>query len=146
LLDTQGRLLLFRAPGTDAPFIWFTVGGGLEPGESYEQAARRELSEETGLTDIPLGPWVWRRRHVWRQDDRWYDSVERFFLVRTPSLNVNTEGFTALERLVIKEHRWWSVEEIAAARTETFAPRRLAELLPPLVAGRIPSEPVDIGV
>jgi 8-oxo-dGTP pyrophosphatase MutT (NUDIX family) len=34
---------------------WHTVAGGVEPGETAEDAARRELHEETGLT-APLTP------------------------------------------------------------------------------------------
>jgi dATP pyrophosphohydrolase len=33
------------------PRFWQSVTGSLEPGESFEAAARRELAEETGLTD-----------------------------------------------------------------------------------------------
>jgi 8-oxo-dGTP diphosphatase len=51
LVDREGRLLLQRrtmdAPA--APGKWSFPGGGIEPGEEPEEAARRELLEETGL-------------------------------------------------------------------------------------------------
>jgi len=44
-LDTQGRLLLVRRADDGS---WGLPGGGVEPGESWSQAARRECREETG--------------------------------------------------------------------------------------------------
>ncbi|MSQ41501.1 MAG: NUDIX domain-containing protein [Dehalococcoidia bacterium] len=92
LLDARDRLLLFRTrvPG-GAVEAWITPGGGLEPGESHEAAARRELWEETGLRDAALGPWVWSRRQSWRWGETWYDSPERFFLVRVGRLDVRPQ-------------------------------------------------------
>jgi 8-oxo-dGTP pyrophosphatase MutT (NUDIX family) len=46
VLDGAGRVLLQRRVDTGE---WGVVGGALEPGESSEDAARRELREETGL-------------------------------------------------------------------------------------------------
>lgn len=43
----DGRVLAVSRP--DPPLRYGLPGGGVEPGESYEQAARRELLEETGL-------------------------------------------------------------------------------------------------
>ncbi len=40
-------LILHRSPGQGA--YWHGVAGGLEEGESYGEAAARELREETGL-------------------------------------------------------------------------------------------------
>ena len=43
-------LTLQRALGTRCPTAWESVHGHIEPGESPEQAAVREVREETGLT------------------------------------------------------------------------------------------------
>ena len=42
-------LLLERAPGVRCPGAWETVHGSIEPGERPEDAAIREVKEETGL-------------------------------------------------------------------------------------------------
>lgn len=51
VIDSRGWLLLQerddRAPVD--PDKWSLVGGGIEPGESPADAARRELAEETGV-------------------------------------------------------------------------------------------------
>ncbi len=49
--DAWQVLVLQRAPtGTRCPLAWETVHGRIEPGERPEDAALRELREETGLT------------------------------------------------------------------------------------------------
>ncbi len=64
-------LLLERA---DHPGYWQSVTGSLEEGETPEDAARRELFEETGLSDGELSDWnieteyviypEWRHRYA----------------------------------------------------------------------------------
>ncbi|WP_420595066.1 NUDIX hydrolase [Deinococcus sp.] len=51
--DERGRVLLQRRSDDG---LWGMPGGSLELGETFEEAARRELSEETGL-DTPLTLW-----------------------------------------------------------------------------------------
>jgi 8-oxo-dGTP pyrophosphatase MutT (NUDIX family) len=49
LVDDRGRILLqLRDSHPLYPHHWATVGGVVEAGESLEQAARREVLEETG--------------------------------------------------------------------------------------------------
>ncbi len=129
----------------DIPVFWFTPGGALEPGETYEQAALRELHEETGINSVTLGPWVWSRRHIFGMAGVQYDSIERFFVVKTKVVELDSSGFTEVEREVIREHRWWSATEILATTHEVFVPRRMGSLLVALLAGQLTSMPVETG-
>ncbi|KID32096.1 NUDIX domain-containing protein [Prauserella rugosa] len=48
--DEQRRVLLGLRAKHGEPVVWCLPGGAVDPGESFEQAAVRELAEETGLT------------------------------------------------------------------------------------------------
>ena len=147
LIDEHERLLLFRSVPEafgGAEVFWFPPGGGLLPGETHEEAAARELREETGI-EAPLGPCVWTRRHVFPFVDKVYDQRERYYVVRVPLTEISTDGWEALERQFMEAGRWWSLAEIQAS-AEVFVPRRLAELLPAILAGQYPNEPFDCGV
>ena len=58
LIDGQGRFLLTSRPeGKVYAGYWEFPGGKLEAGESVEQALRRELIEELGITIGEARPW-----------------------------------------------------------------------------------------
>ena len=124
--------------------MWITPGGGLEPGESHEAAALREVEEEVGLKGAALGPCVWKREHAFVFRDVKYHQRERFFLVRCEPFEVDDSGLDPIEVEVLIGHRWWTVDEIRASDA-MFAPRRLGELLQPLLDGIVPKEPISVG-
>ncbi len=139
IFDEHRRLLLFEARGDGARW-WVAPGGGLEPGESFEQAALREAEEETGFS-IELGPCVWTRCHRFMFDGKPHDQYERFFVARS----FEARGQAAKLDSYIVGSRWWSHAEIAAS-TDDFAPRRLAALLGDILDERYPAQPIDCGV
>jgi 8-oxo-dGTP diphosphatase len=58
LIDAGGRFLLTSRPeGKVYAGYWEFPGGKLEAGESVEDALRRELHEELGITIGPAEPW-----------------------------------------------------------------------------------------
>lgn len=146
LLDPADRVLLFhcKEPGAERSF-WITPGGGLHPGETHEQAALRELREETGLANVELGPWVWSRTHTFPWLGRVYRQHERFYLLRIDGHEVDPAQHTEEEREVLIEHRWWSAAQIDSANGTHFAPRRLGAWLAALDPAAPPSEPIDVG-
>jgi 8-oxo-dGTP diphosphatase len=119
ITDPDDRLLLMRVrdavaldasdPVTD---YWITVGGGVEPGETFESAVVREIFEETGHVIHDPGPCIWRRRKsitdaagVTRASD------ERYFWCPVPTAELSRANLTHSERSYIQEYRWWTVDD-----------------------------------
>ena len=142
LLDPQDRILLMkgRFPGDPAaPGAWFTLGGGVEAGETYAAAALREVIEETGFSDVELGPLIWRRDAIYRDraQNPWRFR-ERYFVARCGGAEISRAGWQALEHELIDDIRWWTLDELAAC-AEPVVPENLAELLGGNLAGRPPA-------
>jgi TDG/mug DNA glycosylase family protein len=149
LLDRRDRVFLHRFVRPGDPDVWIAPGGGLEQRESRADALRRELTEELRLDDVEIGPWVWRRRHVWFWSalGRIYDTREEFAIVRVA--NVRSVRPTAHDAATWgpdarEEHRWWTVDEIGRSDDE-FAPRALAAHLRELIANGPPERAIDVG-
>ncbi|MFD5179286.1 NUDIX domain-containing protein [Nocardia sp. NPDC058379] len=135
LLDEQDRVLLLRGHDPMLPEVafWFTVGGGVEPGESLRDAAVRELYEETGQRVDPAalrGP-LWRRVAVFPFNGELIRSEELFFTLRAPSFEWRPAALNALERRTITAHRWCTPADIRALddQGEAVYPYHLDELL-----------------
>ncbi|MTG90455.1 NUDIX domain-containing protein [Cellulosimicrobium sp. BIT-GX5] len=142
LLDDADRLLLVRGHDLDQPerSWWFTVGGGVDPGESDLDAAVREVREETGIVLDPatvVGP-VYTRSAIfdfYRQHCR---QDEVLYLARVPghvaASGLSRDGWTDVELDVVDEMRWWSLDDLRRVEIEVF-PAGLADLVSPLLRG-----------
>lgn len=146
IVDPDGCVLLFRFAYREGPIagaaFWLTPGGRLEPGETHEQAALRELREEVGLRRESPGPPVSRRVVIFRQPDGELAEVEeRHYRIDLPDRRLGEAELTDEERGIIAEHRWWSPAELAAT-TETVWPESLLALLqgPPAPAVMGPAD------
>ncbi len=101
LPEKELKLLLIRRGGHPCLGKWALPGGFVEPDETTEQAARRELFEETGLSDIYL-----EQLYTFSEPDRdprtWVMSCSYIALIDSSKVNVSA-GDDA------KDARWFTI-------------------------------------
>ncbi len=132
IFNSNHEVLLFRfvfesgaLKGAD---FWSTPGGGLEGDETYEQAARRELLEETGL-EFDVGKQIGQRTAVFQlPDGDFVEADERYFYISTNDENIDKTMRSSLELEVIKEHYWWSRAELLETDKTVF-PENILRLI-----------------
>jgi ADP-ribose pyrophosphatase YjhB (NUDIX family) len=147
LLSPAGRLLLVKFEDdaiAQSRVWWATVGGEMEPWESFLGAAEREALEETGMTDLKLGPVVWRGEQVLTLRGEPVRFIETFVVGRSTSEDLSTAGWTDEEKRVIREMRWWTPQEIAASPETIFPAILRGPLLADIAEGRYPTSPLTV--
>ena len=131
LFDESGSILLMLtiAPDTSKFARWVTPGGGVDPGETHEIAAVRELFEETGLRITDPGEPVWNYDFVVEWDDADHDTGHaEYYVVHTKRFAISRDNWTDDEKVDTLDVRWWTLEELRQTH-EPFEPRQLLELV-----------------
>ena len=151
LLNNNDELLLIRAndPKTTSadgvyhgPF-WYLAGGKLEQGETLQEAAIREIKEETGIDKLTLGPIVWHGSYNLRLNGTLTHMQQTFIVARTPQTTLAPTALTEWEKTSITDMAWFSLEKIQNFH-EIIYPTLLPSYLPDIIAGNYPSSPIEL--
>ncbi len=112
VVDGDDRLVVHRrADWKDIyPGYWDVAFGGVcNPGETWEQAAFRELAEETGLDVADLRPPGLVELGPVDHEDEYSIAIGRFYLVRTDAEIVPVDGeVVQVDRIPLDQVEHWA--------------------------------------
>ncbi|MGM9379781.1 GNAT family N-acetyltransferase [Streptomyces antibioticus] len=129
VVDPEGAVFLFRYDNVEVGVHWALPGGGLEPGESPQEGALRELREETGWTDLAPGPLLCTWEHDFTHSGVPVHQHEHVYVTEGPRREPTGPHLPAAHATDgILTWRWWTREELRNA-PEPMWPPDLARLL-----------------
>lgn len=153
LINEHDQLLLMCADnpkttsidGTYHGRFWFPIGGKIEKGESMQEAALREIHEETGITadQVELGPIVWFGEFDLVLGGIPTNIKQTFIVAKTKQNRISLDYLTDEERAVIKKIAWFSLDDIKSS-TEVIYPIVLPKYLPNIISENYPKHPLEI--
>ncbi len=139
VLDEDDRVLLLRYD--EGHIFWAVPGGALEPGETHAAAAVREMHEELGLEQAPIGPQLATRTSTHLVFGEQVKQVEKYFIVRVHSQHVRPAEATQTDN--IRAWRWWELDELIHTE-QTVYPIGLAALIARYLTEGTPVDPVSL--
>ncbi|MEP6343428.1 MAG: RNA pyrophosphohydrolase [Maricaulaceae bacterium] len=117
IFNDNGEVFIGRRRGQKGFWIWQFPQGGIDSGETPEQAAYRELHEETGLQKShievigEIEPWLYYDLPKERRK-RWRGQKQKWFAVRllgsTKNINLKVENPPEFSRYL-----WGSLDDAA---------------------------------
>ena len=125
LLTPDDEVLLMRVEVQNGSF-WICPGGGLQAGETAIEALRRELTEELGLADAPIGPLLWQRRQEMTLYGRRWHQSEEYFAVPVSRFTPRMQD--AAEARILREFRWWHLQDMRHSH-ENLVPSALLRIV-----------------
>ncbi|HRE31792.1 MAG TPA: NAD(+) diphosphatase, partial [Candidatus Berkiella sp.] len=115
LLHRKDELLLARSPHFQ-PGVYSAIAGFVEIGESAEEAAKREVNEELGLTITDL-------QYFSSQTWPFPDSFMMAFTSEAP------EGELIIDTSELEDARWFSINDLPNLPSQASISRKLIESL-----------------
>jgi 8-oxo-dGTP pyrophosphatase MutT (NUDIX family) len=119
-VSPEGEVLLLQDldPAVPGALRWGTIGGAVDPGESLEQAAVREMREETGLVvdAASLSPPFLRTSHDFSWNGVLYRGDNTFFaLPLARDVQVSFDDLEPDEVDTVVAWQWWRPADVATA-------------------------------